>query len=198
MIYLVDSAGARITDQVAMFPGRRHAGRIFFNEVRMSGVVPQVCVLFGPSAAGGAYIPAFCDIVIMREGNASMYLGSPRMAGDGDRREGDARGDGRREAPHRHLRGRAPARQDRRGGHRPREGLPLVLPGLVRRRGRLPARWLIAGLTFQLAADIIETSITTDWEAIARVAAIAVIRTFLNYFLERDFAELSQRKQETR
>ena len=44
------------------------------------GVVPQVCVLFGPSAAGGAYIPAFCDIVIMREGNASMYLGSPRMA----------------------------------------------------------------------------------------------------------------------
>jgi methylmalonyl-CoA decarboxylase subunit alpha len=37
-------------------------------------------VLFGPSAAGGAYIPAFCDIVIMREGNASMYLGSPRMA----------------------------------------------------------------------------------------------------------------------
>src|SRR5206468_6476663 len=35
---------------------------------------------FGPSAAGGAYIPAFCDVVIMREGNASMYLGSPRMA----------------------------------------------------------------------------------------------------------------------
>ena len=44
------------------------------------GVVPQVCVLFGPSAAGGAYIPAFCDVVIMRDGNASMYLGSPRMA----------------------------------------------------------------------------------------------------------------------
>jgi len=80
MVYLVDSAGARITDQVKMFPGRRGAGRIFFNEVRMSGVVPQVCVLFGPSAAGGAYIPAFCDLVIMREGNASMYLGSPRMA----------------------------------------------------------------------------------------------------------------------
>src|SRR6187402_2009498 len=80
MVYLVDSAGARITDQVQMFPGRRHAGRIFFNEVRMSGAVPQVCVLFGPSAAGGAYIPAFCDVVIMREGNASMYLGSPRMA----------------------------------------------------------------------------------------------------------------------
>ena len=80
MIYLVDSAGARITDQVHMFPGRRHAGRIFFTEVQLSGVVPQVCLLFGPSAAGGAYIPAFCDVVIMRDGNASMYLGSPRMA----------------------------------------------------------------------------------------------------------------------
>ncbi len=80
MVYLVDSAGARITEQVQMFPGRRGAGRIFFNQVRMSGVVPQVCVLFGPSAAGGAYIPAFCDIVVMRDGNASMYLGSPRMA----------------------------------------------------------------------------------------------------------------------
>ena len=80
MVYLVDSAGARITEQVQMFPGRRHAGRIFFNEVQLSGAVPQVCVLFGPSAAGGAYIPAFCDVVIMRDGNASMYLGSPRMA----------------------------------------------------------------------------------------------------------------------
>jgi propionyl-CoA carboxylase beta subunit len=80
LVYLVDSAGARITEQVQMFPGRRGAGRIFHNQVKLSGVVPQVCVLFGPSAAGGAYIPAFCDLVIMREGNASMYLGSPRMA----------------------------------------------------------------------------------------------------------------------
>ncbi|MDQ6874372.1 MAG: acyl-CoA carboxylase subunit beta [Actinomycetota bacterium] len=79
MVWLVDSAGARITDQVAMFPGRRGAGRIFHTQVRASGSIPQVCVLFGPSAAGGAYIPAFCDVVIMVEGNASMYLGSPRM-----------------------------------------------------------------------------------------------------------------------
>ena len=79
LFYLVDSAGARITDQIEMFPGRRHAGRIFFNEVQLSGQVPQICMLFGPSAAGGAYIPAFCDVVIMVEGNASMYLGSPRM-----------------------------------------------------------------------------------------------------------------------
>jgi acetyl-CoA carboxylase carboxyltransferase component len=80
MLYLVDSAGARITDQIEMFPGRRGAGRIFYNQVQMSGQVPQVCLLFGPSAAGGAYIPAFCDVVAMVEGNASMYLGSPRMA----------------------------------------------------------------------------------------------------------------------
>src|SRR5436189_5392654 len=79
MIYLVDSAGARITDQVDMFPGRRGAGRIFRTQVRASGSIPQVCALFGPSAAGGAYIPAFCDFTAMVDGNASMYLGSPRM-----------------------------------------------------------------------------------------------------------------------
>ncbi len=80
LVYLVDSAGARITDQLDMFPGRRHAGRIFNNQVHLSGAVPQICLLFGPSAAGGAYIPAFCDVVFMVEKNASMYLGSPRMA----------------------------------------------------------------------------------------------------------------------
>src|SRR4051812_17613178 len=80
IFWLVDSAGARITDQVELFPGRRGAGRIFSNQVRLSGKVPQICCLFGPSAAGGAYIPSFCDVVVMVEGNASMYLGSPRMA----------------------------------------------------------------------------------------------------------------------
>src|SRR5436190_16639579 len=80
LVYLVDSAGARITDQLDMFPGRRHAGRIFNNQVRLSGSIPQICLLFGPSAAGGAYIPAFCDVVFMVDKNASMYLGSPRMA----------------------------------------------------------------------------------------------------------------------
>jgi acetyl-CoA carboxylase carboxyltransferase component len=80
VVWLVDSAGARITDQVELFPGRRGAGRIFYNQVKLSGRVPQVCCLFGPSAAGGAYIPSFCVIIIMVEGNASMYLGSPRMA----------------------------------------------------------------------------------------------------------------------
>lgn len=80
VFYLVDSAGARITDQIDLFPGRRGAGKIFYNQIRLSGRVPQICCLFGPSAAGGAYIPSFCDVVVMVEGNASMYLGSPRMA----------------------------------------------------------------------------------------------------------------------
>jgi acetyl-CoA carboxylase carboxyltransferase component len=82
IFWFIDSAGARITDQVDLFPGRRGAGRIFSNQIKLSGKAPQICCLFGPSAAGGAYIPAFCDAVIMVEGNASMYLGSPRMAAE--------------------------------------------------------------------------------------------------------------------
>ena len=58
------------------------------------------------------------------------------------------------------------------------------------------ARWLVAGLTFQLAADVIESSITTSWESVGRLGAIAVIRTFLNYFLERDVAEARERQRE--
>jgi uncharacterized membrane protein len=58
------------------------------------------------------------------------------------------------------------------------------------------ARWLVAGLTFQLAADIIETSIAPSWEDIGRLAAIAIIRTFLNYFLERDVGEVRERQHE--
>jgi len=79
LIYLVDAAGARISEQIKIFPGRLHAGRIFYNEVQLSGVVPQVCVLFGPSPAGSAYLPALTDCVIMVDGKASLYVGSPRM-----------------------------------------------------------------------------------------------------------------------
>ena len=96
IFWFIDSAGARITDQVDLFPGRRGAGRIFRNQVALSGKVPQICCLFGPSAAGGAYIPSFCDVVIMVEGNASMYLGSPRMAEMVVGEKVIARGDGRR------------------------------------------------------------------------------------------------------
>jgi acetyl-CoA carboxylase carboxyltransferase component len=78
LVYLVDAAGARISEQIRIFPGRFHAGRIFYNEVQLS-VVPQVCILFGPSPAGSAYLPALTDVVIMVEGKASLYVGSPRM-----------------------------------------------------------------------------------------------------------------------
>ena len=79
LLYMVDAAGGRISEQIKIFPGRFHAGRIFYNEVQLSGVVPQVCILFGPSPAGSAYLPALTDVVIMVEGKASLYVGSPRM-----------------------------------------------------------------------------------------------------------------------
>lgn len=58
------------------------------------------------------------------------------------------------------------------------------------------ARWLVAALSLQLAADIIETSISSSWETIGRVGAIAVIRTFLNYFLDRDLDVARSRQPE--
>lgn len=60
------------------------------------------------------------------------------------------------------------------------------------------ARWLVAGLTFQLAADIVHTAIAPGWEDIGRLAAIAVIRTFLSYFLERDMNDMRERQREGR
>ncbi len=80
VVYLVDAAGGRLSDQMGFFPGRRGAARIFHLQVRLSGRVPQLCCLLGPSAAGGAYMPAFTDWVGMVDGNASMYLASPRVA----------------------------------------------------------------------------------------------------------------------
>ncbi len=79
--------------------------------------------------------------------------------------------------------------------------LRLVLRGDHDKRERrdiwlVYGRWLVAGLTFQLAADIIESSVVPTWEAIGQLGAIAVIRTFLNYFLERDLNEISERQQE--
>ena len=67
VVYLVDSTGARMPEQAAMFAGRRHAGRVLFNQVALSGVVPQVCALLGPSRHGSAYVPALCDAVVARE-----------------------------------------------------------------------------------------------------------------------------------
>lgn len=80
MVYLVDSGGARIDEQYGLYLDRSHSGRIFWNMARLNGTVPQVCVNFGPSPAGAAYLPAFCDLVVMIDGRTSVYLGSPRQA----------------------------------------------------------------------------------------------------------------------
>lgn len=56
------------------------------------------------------------------------------------------------------------------------------------------ARWLVAGLTFELGADIVETLAAPTWDDIGRISAIAAIRTFLNFFLERDLAEVRGRQ----
>src|SRR5260370_19739510 len=65
LLYLVDAAGGRISEQIKNFPGPFPARRIFFNEAQRSGDVPQVCVLFGPSPAGSAYLPALPDCALL-------------------------------------------------------------------------------------------------------------------------------------
>jgi acetyl-CoA carboxylase carboxyltransferase component len=80
IVYLVDAAGARIDEQFDSYAGRRAWGNIFYNQVRSSGRVPQVCALFGPSPAGSAYVPALCDMTVMVREHATAYLGSPRLA----------------------------------------------------------------------------------------------------------------------
>lgn len=80
MIYLIDSAGGRLDEQFSIFLGRRHAGKFFWMQSRLSGVVPQICLMFGPSPAGSAYAPGMSDVVIMVDKNATAYLGSPRMS----------------------------------------------------------------------------------------------------------------------
>ncbi len=80
IVYLVDSGGARIDEQFGLYLDRSHSGRIFWNMARMNGSIPQVCINFGPSPAGAAYLPAFCDLVVMVDGYTSVYLGSPRQA----------------------------------------------------------------------------------------------------------------------
>ena len=58
------------------------------------------------------------------------------------------------------------------------------------------ARWLVAGLTFQLAADILATSIAPNWDELVRLATVAAIRTLLNFFLERDLSEFRRRQSD--
>ena len=56
-------------------------------------------------------------------------------------------------------------------------------------------RWLVAALSFQLAADIVHTSVAPTWDEVGRLGAIALIRTFLTYFLDKDVERVAEAKQ---
>lgn len=77
MVWLIDSAGARIQEAVGSWFAI--SGELFFQEVIMSGVIPQVCAMMGPGAAGTAYIPALSDFVPMVKDNSFMALGGPPL-----------------------------------------------------------------------------------------------------------------------
>lgn len=79
ILYLIDSSGARITDQAGFFANLRGIGKYFYNHSLLSGKVPQISVLYGPCVAGAAYTPVFCDISIMVRGMSSLCIASPRM-----------------------------------------------------------------------------------------------------------------------
>src|SRR3954453_6614692 len=77
MVWLLDSAGARIQEAVgSLFAG---SGHLFREEVVASGVIPQVAALLGPCAAGTAYIPGLADFVPMVKGRGSMALAGPHL-----------------------------------------------------------------------------------------------------------------------
>lgn len=79
-IYLVDSAGAFLPEQDNVFPDKNHFGRIFYNQARMSAEgIPQIAVVLGSCTAGGAYVPAMSDEVIMVKNKGTIFLGGPPL-----------------------------------------------------------------------------------------------------------------------
>jgi acetyl-CoA carboxylase carboxyltransferase component len=81
ILYLVDSAGVNLPYQDGIFPGQYGAGRIFFynSKMRRELRVPQIAAVMGPCIAGGAYLPALSDVIIMVEGTSFMGLGGPNL-----------------------------------------------------------------------------------------------------------------------
>ena len=79
VLYLMDSSGGRIDQQTGFFANREGIGKYYYNHSRLSGRVPQICVLYGPCIAGAAYTPVFADFTVMVEGMSSMTIASPRM-----------------------------------------------------------------------------------------------------------------------
>lgn len=81
IVYLVDSAGVNLPYQDGIFPGQYGAGRIFYYNslMRRRLRIPQIAAVMGPCIAGGAYLPALSDIIIMVEGASFMGLGGPNL-----------------------------------------------------------------------------------------------------------------------
>lgn len=79
IVWLIDSAGARIHETSGFAAGFAATGALFFEQVIMSGVIPQVCAMVGPGAAGTAYIPGLADFVPMVKGTSSMALAGPPL-----------------------------------------------------------------------------------------------------------------------
>jgi 3-methylcrotonyl-CoA carboxylase beta subunit len=98
VITLVDSGGAFLPDQANIFPDEGQFGSIFHNQVSMSGDgIPQIAVVMGPCTAGGAYIPALCDEVVIVDGQGFMYLGGPELtfAATGEKIDAESLGGGK-------------------------------------------------------------------------------------------------------
>ncbi len=79
-IYLVDSGGAYLPLQDEVFPDREHFGRIFYNQARMSAKgIPQIASVMGSCTAGGAYVPAMSDEVVIVKNEGTIFLGGPPL-----------------------------------------------------------------------------------------------------------------------
>lgn len=79
-VYLVDSAGVFLPLQEEIFPDKEHAGRIFYNNSRMSAAgIPQVAVVLGPCVAGGAYLPVLSDEILVVKNQGHMFLAGPYL-----------------------------------------------------------------------------------------------------------------------
>ena len=98
VITLVDSGGAFLPEIANIFPDEGQFGSIFHQQVGMSGDgVPQIAVVMGPCTAGGAYIPALCDEIVIVRGQGFMYLGGPELtfAATGEKVDAETLGGGR-------------------------------------------------------------------------------------------------------
>lgn len=98
VITLVDSGGGFLPDMENIFPDEGQFGSVFHQQVGMSGDgIPQIAVVMGPCTAGGAYIPALCDEVVIVRGQGFMYLGGPELtfAATGERIDAETLGGGR-------------------------------------------------------------------------------------------------------